>query len=868
LILAGLVALALALRIALLAASTHLYDDAGLVTAHGNVAVNILAGRGIVENVTAEQAIDAREQAEQRLIDPADVALGALPAPHYQPEVLQPPGEAVLLAGIWKLTGDERYLYLQVLQVLIDSLMVLLVYRIAMVLFRRPRAALLAAAGYALFVPVAVLVRIPHLDAWAVFFTIAIVAAWAESLNHIPRWPWLIIVGVLTGSGTYFRPGVLLLPPLLALASWRRGQSRSTVVAAAIPIGVALVLMVPWTVRNAITFHQFIPTRIGIGQNLWEGLGEVHNNFGAILDDQVTLQQVHRVHPGLVYGTPAYDAYLEHKAISAIENHPLVMLHAIARRILVTTVDLNTLGGSLGILEPLLFIFAVFVAVITRRRYRDQHALLAAVPIATILPYLLLHVEGRYVLPASFVYLIWAGLGVDLAYERLTVPVSPELSLAPAGAPGPTSRPLTSDVVLTLGGKVCVIVFQVAGMVLIARQLGPAGRGSVGVALALLLLLQQLGSVGLASANPFYGVQDRRNIEHIVSNSILVAVLVGGVLGALTLLARLLVPSTLRGLSWLDVSLVAVAVPGALMFLFLQSVLLGEGRMVGYNVVEASQSLIATALLAFGLYVLGMQVTGSIAVLACIYWLGAVAYLAMIRARSARIGRVDLGLARRMFGYAFRIYLAAFLAYLIIRLDLFLVNSYLGARQAGLYGVAGSLADGLFMLPMVVGLNVFPRVAGGAERSLSATVFRLVTLVYGTVVLVSVVLAGPIIRLLYGAQFEPSVGLYRWLAPGVFSLGLVTVLSYHFAGRGFPRQALTAWFAGLALNLGINLAFLASNGTYVAALSSSIAYTLLLVLYVRLFAREVGGLRELVPRPHEVGVLLGTLIRRKLPATP
>jgi O-antigen/teichoic acid export membrane protein len=287
--------------------------------------------------------------------------------------------------------------------------------------------------------------------------------------------------------------------------------------------------------------------------------------------------------------------------------------------------------------------------------------------------------------------------------------------------------------------------------------------------------------------------------------------------------------------------------------------------MLGYNLIESGQSLLSTVLLGVGLYVLGMRVTGSIAVLACIYWVGALAFLVLLRARTSRVGRVDLALARRMLGYAFRVYVAGFLAFLIIRLDLFLVNGYLGARQAGLYGVAGSLADGLFILPMVIGLNVFPRVAGGAQVATSAAVFRLVALGYGVIVAVSVLLAGPVIRLLYGSAFAGSAGLYRWLAPGVFSLGLVTVLSNYFAGRGFPRQALVVWFIALAVNLGMNLALLPTEGTYIASLSSSIAYSLLLLLYGRIFAREAGGLRELVPRPKEAAALAWTVVRRLVP---
>jgi O-antigen/teichoic acid export membrane protein len=218
-----------------------------------------------------------------------------------------------------------------------------------------------------------------------------------------------------------------------------------------------------------------------------------------------------------------------------------------------------------------------------------------------------------------------------------------------------------------------------------------------------------------------------------------------------------------------------------------------------------------------------------------------------------------------MLGYASRIYLAGFLSYLIIRLDLFLVNGYLGARQAGLYGVAGSLADGLFILPLVIGLNLFPRVAGGAQPTISAVVFRMVTIVYAVTVIASALLAGPVIRLLYGQAFSASAGLYYWLAPGVFSLGLVTVLSYHFAGRGYPRQALAVWLIGLAVNLAINIIFLPTKGTFVAALSSSVAYTLLLVLYAQLFARDVGGVRELVPRPHELTALVRALVTRFRP---
>jgi hypothetical protein len=179
--------------------------------------------------------------------------------------------------------------------------------------------------------------------------------------------------------------------------------------------------MVPWTVRNAVQFNRFIPTRVGIGQNLWEGLGELPNDFGAKLDDQATARQVALRRPDLRYGTPAYDAYLQHWALTAIRDHPFFFARVMAHRMFDSTVWLRNLQWPYGIVEPLLFIFAVAVVIVTRRRFLRQHLLLAAVPIATLAPYLVLHVEPRYILPGSFVYLIWAALGADLVWERLAL---------------------------------------------------------------------------------------------------------------------------------------------------------------------------------------------------------------------------------------------------------------------------------------------------------------------------------------------------------------------------------------------------------------------------------------------------------------
>jgi O-antigen/teichoic acid export membrane protein len=133
---------------------------------------------------------------------------------------------------------------------------------------------------------------------------------------------------------------------------------------------------------------------------------------------------------------------------------------------------------------------------------------------------------------------------------------------------------------------------------------------------------------------------------------------------------------------------------------------------------------------------------------------------------------------------------------------------------------------------------------------------------YGLVCLVTVPIAGPAIRLFFGADFSGAVSLYYWLLPGIYCLGMLTILAHHFAGRGYPTQAAAVWFVGLALNLAINIAFLPGRGAWVASLASSIAYAVLLALHVRLFAREAGGYGVLRPRVREVVGFVRTAFAR------
>ena len=383
-------------------------------------------------------------------------------------------------------------------------------------------------------------------------------------------------------------------------------------------------------------------------------------------------------------------------------------------------------------------------------------------------------------------------------------------------------RPITPSVFLTLGTKVLVLALSVAGTVLVARALGPSGRGAIAVALSFALLLVQLGSLGLQTANPYFAAREPRYVGKIVLNTLWAAAAIGAVLVFVMFVVKARFPGALRGLDWLDVIVAAAALPALLAMQLLQSVFLAEGRMREYNGIELAGSVAGFIGLTVGLTVLHVGVLGALVVLVGSNWGMAVAFLVLQRHQISHFEGPDVELFWRMLKYGFRIYVTTCVAFCIGRINLLLVNFDLGSTQAGLYVVGVAIGESLHLLPTIVPLILLPRIARGATFERSAGVFRVLSVMFGGLCLLTVPLAGPVIHLLYGSRFVGAAEIYYWMLPGIFCYGMTNVLSYHFAGRGFPLEAMLVWVPGLVIDVSIVAIFVPGHGS-MWLLASSIA---------------------------------------------
>jgi len=421
----------------------------------------------------------------------------------------------------------------------------------------------------------------------------------------------------------------------------------------------------------------------------------------------------------------------------------------------------------------------------------------------------------------------------------------------------PERGSLVSDVKLTYASRMVALALAFATTVIVARFLGPGGRGSVAVAFGLTQLLAQVGTLGLIAANPYFLARGSLRAEQLIGASVVCTLVLGPPLVAAGLLLRVLLPDAVEGLPMLELFVALIALPALLATQFLQSILLGAGRMVAYNAIEAGVAAATLAALLMGLGVLDGGPLAALGIATGCSYAGLASCAVVLRRGGRGMTWPGRAVLRLLIGYGFRIYIATLLSFALIRVDLLLVNAYLGPGDAGIYSVATAIATGLSVLPAVVGLNLFTRVAAGGGAPLTGLVLRVTAPVFALFCLISVPAAGWLISPVFGTEFSEAAELYFWIVPGVFSLGMLTILSHHFAGEGFPVEAMVVWVAGLAVNVAINLAFL-KQGAWVASLSSSVAYTLVLMLHVRLFAAR-SGLEPLRPRLSDLSAVRAAL---------
>jgi O-antigen/teichoic acid export membrane protein len=89
-------------------------------------------------------------------------------------------------------------------------------------------------------------------------------------------------------------------------------------------------------------------------------------------------------------------------------------------------------------------------------------------------------------------------------------------------------------------------------------------------------------------------------------------------------------------------------------------------------------------------------------------------------------------------------------------------------------------------------------------------------------------LAEPVIRLLFGAEFLPAVAPFVWLLPGIALLSVNTIFMNYYAAVGMPMFTIWITSAAFVVNVALNVVLQPVYGPTGASVASVGAYGLML----------------------------------------
>jgi hypothetical protein len=210
------------------------------------------------------------------------------------PEATQPssnysPGLPLLVAGLYEVTGGARERLARVVLAVVGALSVLFAYliakRLACLLTRPPSqprssevgpAAVWAALVGALLVAVypalleyqGMLMSEPLAATLLSGGVLAVLWAWDGD------WVRWLLPGALFGALALVRPeylGVAVLVAAVVFVREVKSDWRRSLLRAAIFLGALVVVIAPWTIRNAVALDRFVPISTGGGQVLFTG---------------------------------------------------------------------------------------------------------------------------------------------------------------------------------------------------------------------------------------------------------------------------------------------------------------------------------------------------------------------------------------------------------------------------------------------------------------------------------------------------------------------------------------------------------------------------------------------------------------------
>jgi O-antigen/teichoic acid export membrane protein len=405
---------------------------------------------------------------------------------------------------------------------------------------------------------------------------------------------------------------------------------------------------------------------------------------------------------------------------------------------------------------------------------------------------------------------------------------------------GRATRPLSVSFASSTG----IQALNVLTGVLLARTLGPHGRGELAALVLWPTILAAVGNLGVMDAVTYYSARSKTSIGTIVGSSLVLGLCQSALLITIGVLVfpvvlfhynQHVLHTAYLFLAFVPINILTLNLAGALnglhRFLWFQTVRL---IVVGSTVIGLLALTLVHALTPYSAVAVYL---GANLITLCV-----ASVLYRLADRSSLKFKPDV--ARELLSFGVRSHLGNVSSLLNERVDQLVISVFLAPAKLGLYVVAVTLCSLTALVGSSVSLVALPTVArlrGVAERARAARRLVGLTAAASAALTLPVIAFTPlIIDIAFGSAYRSAAIVSRILLVAAVILSTNRALSSILMGVGRPLDAgiaesiaLVATFAGLA-------ALLPVFGLVGAGIASLIAYSVSCAWMVRRATRVLG----------------------------
>jgi len=422
------------------------------------------------------------------------------------------------------------------------------------------------------------------------------------------------------------------------------------------------------------------------------------------------------------------------------------------------------------------------------------------------------------------------------------------------------------DAALTLVALALAIGGGVASGIVVARALGPHGRGTFALVQTVTGLIALVAGFGFGRAAVFLRPRDEvddSELFGVVCGSLLPGSLVAVIAGFVITRTGVLTLGNVN--AWL----MCGSIPLITFFYNAQAALQGIKQQAWFR---RTLGLRDALFFLFVIVAVSAQATMRVVLIAWVtHWLLACTFMALLLYRHCGRPRFPVTRTRRLASVGASQLLLTLIIQAHLRLDVVLLDVLRGPTALGHYAVAVGAAEPITYGGVAVALALYPRTATSAAVNVSAGGVRTARSLRAVVALTALAatvlwVVGPrLLPIMFGARFEAAAAPLRALLPGIVGMTMFFVLMSDLAGRGKMKAIGLVSIGSVVANVLINVVLIPRYGPTGAAVASTITYWSAALCVLAIFSRCTGipMLRCVVPRPRDARAIAAAFFGRR-----